>query len=102
MEPGLEGGTRDRGSIFGRLPRWPYYSDGPYVLENQAEQLVAENWPAIEGLANALLSKQLEPLKPFESGTQWSEAAMAKYVTGDEIVEILGRFDVTAQCVQEC
>jgi len=72
------------------------------VLENRAEQLVAEKWPGIEGLAQALLSKPWEPLKAFKSGTQWSEAAMAKYVIGDEIVEILGRFDVTAQCVQEC
>jgi hypothetical protein len=71
------------------------YLAGRYIqtvhtaLEAQADQLVMGNWPAIAALAKALLDKQWEPKKPLKSGDQWSDAALAKYLSGEEIVEIL-------------
>lgn len=72
------------------------------VLETKAEQLVVANWSAIAVLAKSLLDKQWEPKKALRSGAQWSDAAMAKYVLGEEIVEILSGLGINAVCVQEC
>jgi hypothetical protein len=69
------------------------------ALEQRAQQLVVQNWSAIECLAQVLLSKEWESRKVFKSGTQWSEAAMAKYVLRDEIVTILARFGINAKCL---
>ena len=66
-------------------------------LEAKAEQLIAQHWSAIEVLAEALLSCQWESKKPFESGTQWSDAEQAKSLLGAEIVEILAALGITAQ-----
>ena len=43
----------------------------------------------IEFLANALLAKEWEPVKLFESGWKWAKDTTAKYVTGEEAVLIL-------------
>jgi hypothetical protein len=66
-------------------------------LEARAEQLVAQHWSTIEVLAEALLSRQWEPKKPFKSGTQWSDSEQAKYLLGAEVVEILAGLGITAQ-----
>jgi hypothetical protein len=72
------------------------------ILEAKAEQLVAANWPVIAALAKALLDKPWEPKKDLKSGAQWSNAAMAKYLLGEEIVEILRPLGINATWVQEC
>jgi hypothetical protein len=46
------------------------------------------------------LIREWEAKKPFESGTQWSEAEKAKYVVGQDIVAILGGFGITVQLMQ--
>jgi len=66
------------------------------TLEVRAEQLVAQYWSPIEGLAQTLLSRDWEPIKPLKSGMRWSESEGAKYVTGHEVVDILGRLGITA------
>lgn len=68
-------------------------------LEAKAEEIIAQYWPAIEALAQTLLGRDWEPKKPFESGTQWSESERAKYVTGEEVVDVLAGLDIMAQCV---
>jgi len=72
------------------------------ALEQRSEELVTENWPAIEVLAQALLEKSWEPLKPLRSGAQWSNQAMAKYVTRDEAFNYLNDSGSAAVCVFEC
>jgi len=69
------------------------------ALEERAEQLVAQNWPVIERVAQALLDKRWEPRKPLRSNFQWSGSGMAKYVIGEEIVEILVDSGITADCL---
>jgi hypothetical protein len=78
------------------------YSAAHEFLERRSEALVVENWRVIEILANALLSKEWEPLKPLPSGGQWSAQATAKYVVGEEVVSILGECGILARCVSEC
>jgi hypothetical protein len=67
-------------------------------LEQQSKELVAQNWLAIEAVANTLLAKEWEALKPLKSGGQWSKQTMAKYVTGDEAVGILEQCGIFAIC----
>lgn len=71
-------------------------------LERESEQLVEQYWPAIKELAAALLAKDWEPLKPLKSGSTWCHSTTAKYLTGDEAVEILGRFGIAALCDSHC
>jgi len=71
-------------------------------LERRSEQLVAENWRAIEAVASALLTRDWEPLKPLKSGNQWSKQSLAKYVSGDQVVQMLGPFGIAAVCVSDC
>jgi hypothetical protein len=71
-------------------------------LEVRAEGLIAPNWLAITRLAEALLDKEWEPKKALKSGAKWSDAAMAKYLFGEEIIEILSGLGITATCVQQC
>jgi hypothetical protein len=68
-------------------------------LEAKAEEIIAQYWPAIEALAQTLLGRDWEPKKPFESGTQWSESESAKYVTGEEVVDVLAGLGIMAQSV---
>ena len=72
------------------------------VLEGRAEELVALHWAIIETLAETLLVKQWEPLKPLKSGGRWSENTVAKYLAGDDVVAMLGQYGVKARCVSEC
>ena len=72
------------------------------LLEARAEQLVAANWTVIERLAAELLRKEWEPKKALKSGAEWSNAELAKYLFGDEIVEVLSGLDINATCVEEC
>jgi hypothetical protein len=71
-------------------------------LEQRSDQLVAENWRAIEFVASVLLTKEWEPLKPLKSGSQWSKQSLAKYLSGEEVVQILEQFGITAVSVSDC
>jgi hypothetical protein len=61
-----------------------------------------QKWLVIKALATALLTKQWEPLKPLKSGCTWSHETTAKYVTGEEVVSILGRHGIAAVCDPDC
>jgi hypothetical protein len=67
-------------------------------LESISERLVEENWATIQGLAAAVLARDLTPPQPLQSMTQWSDETMAKYLTGEELVSILRECGITAVC----
>jgi hypothetical protein len=71
-------------------------------IERQSETLVAERWPIIGTVAKALLAKDWEPVKPLKSGGRWASGELAKYLIGDEVVNIVARLGITATCVQDC
>ena len=71
-------------------------------LEQRADQLVAENSDPIQRLAEALLGKEWEGKKVFESGMQWSGSEKAKYLCGGEIAEILHSCGIDVQVVDAC
>lgn len=71
-------------------------------IERQSETLVAERWLIIETVAEALLAKNWEPVKPLKSGGRWASGELAKYLIGDEVVNIVARFGITATRVQDC
>jgi hypothetical protein len=48
----------------------------------------------------AWVQESSTPQKTLENGDAWSDAAMAKYLLGEEIVEILTRFGIHATCVE--
>ena len=70
-------------------------------IERQSETLVAERWPIIETVAEALLAKYWEPVKPLKSGGRWASGELAKYLIGDEVINIVVRFGITATRVQD-
>jgi hypothetical protein len=88
----------------------PYFSDEYCLNENVgtilcklealSEQLVQQHWPAIEGLAAALLGKDWEVRKPLKSGASWSSEgeSMAKYVVGEEVLRVLHHHGIAAAC----
>jgi hypothetical protein len=63
-------------------------------LERRADELVSQNWPAITLVAEALLAKDWEPVKPLKSGGQWARGVMAKYLIGEEIIKLIDRFGI--------
>ncbi len=67
-------------------------------LQNQSEQLVDHHWLAINSVSAALLCKNWEFLRPLKSGARWSLETIAKYLSGDEVVSILGRYGIAALC----
>ena len=73
-------------------------------LEGRSEQLVGQQWAAIEALAKALLAKNWEPIKPLKSGGKWSHEmeTTAKYVPGKEAIGILAEHGITAVCHDDC
>jgi hypothetical protein len=72
------------------------------ALEQRSKELVAEKWSVIEAVANALLAKEWEAVKPLKSGGQWAKGASAKYLTGEEVIRSVEPFGITAPCVREC
>lgn len=72
------------------------------TLEGRSQELVAENWATIAAVANALLAKDWEPLKPLTSGSRWSAATTAKYLTGDEVIAMLRGFGINAVSTADC
>lgn len=70
-------------------------------LESVSDHLVAENWVVIQALAGCVLARNLMPFRPLTSMTEWSEATLARYLTGDELVRILKEYGVPAICVSD-
>lgn len=71
-------------------------------LRKRSEQLVERYWFAIKALAVALLANDWEPQKPLKSGGKLSDAAIAKYLTGEEIVSLLANCEIAAACDPDC
>jgi hypothetical protein len=71
-------------------------------LERRSKMLVDQNWDAIVALAHALLAKDWEPLKPLGSGGQWSNAAAAKYLSGEDAVWILAQHGIVTERAADC
>jgi hypothetical protein len=71
-------------------------------LQNESKQLIEEHWSAVEALAASLLAKEFEIWKPLKSGAVLSQAATAMYLSGEEVVRILGWHGMTAILVTEC
>ena len=74
------------------------------ALENETAHLIEQNWPAIKGLAAALLGKEWEALRPLKSGGRWwsEHSTKAKYVEGEEVVSRLSQYGIFAICVSDC
>jgi hypothetical protein len=67
-------------------------------LENRSKLLVEHHWRAIEGLATALLIKRPEPVKPLDSGDEWSNENSARCLRGEEAVALLSQYGIDATC----
>ena len=65
-------------------------------LETRSKELVGKHWLAIKAMAAALLKKGWEPVKALSTGTEWSRAATAKYVTAEESASVLQLFGIAA------
>jgi hypothetical protein len=81
-----------RKSISKLSPDYPLGGDPEMIrikLESVSECLVEGNWATIQGLAAAVLARDLMPLQPLKSTTQWSDETMARYLTGEEVVRVL-------------
>jgi hypothetical protein len=72
------------------------------ILQQRAAEMVKQHWHLIEGLAQALLAKDWEPVKALKSNGTWATAAEAKYLVGEEIVSELKRWEISAVCLDEC
>jgi hypothetical protein len=71
-------------------------------LERRSESLVAQNWEAICALANFMLEKHWEPVKPLLSSTRWTNEALAKYITVEEEIALLALHGIRAACDASC
>jgi hypothetical protein len=67
-------------------------------LQQQSEKLIGQHWNVIRTIADALLAKEWENMKPLVTGTIWSNAAKAKYLSREEAVSILECFSINAVC----
>jgi hypothetical protein len=75
------------------------------TLENETAHLIEQYWPAIKGLAAALLEKEWEVARFLKSGVRWpsEHSTTAKYVDGDEVVSILSQqYEISAISVSDC
>jgi hypothetical protein len=61
-------------------------------LREKSERLVADNWPAIETLAKALLAKPWTPQGARASGVSWSDDTVEKLIDAKEVEEIVRPF----------
>jgi len=72
------------------------------ALETRSERAVKQSWHVITAVADALLAKEWEPIKPLRSGCQWSNQTMAKYLAGHEAAAILEQHAITATLTADC
>jgi hypothetical protein len=72
-------------------------------LEKQAEQLVSQNWPIIEGLAMTLLAMPETPLPPIEIKEKWSHGnkGTEKWMPGSEVGEFFRKFQIAASILPD-
>lgn len=71
-------------------------------LQAESKRLVERHWAAIEALAGVLLAKEWEYWKPLKSGASLSAATTAKYVRGQEVVDVLAQHGISAICDPHC
>jgi hypothetical protein len=93
-----------RKAISELSPDYPLGDDREMIrikLESVAELLVEENWATIQGLAAAVLARDLMPLQPLKSMTRWSDETMARYLTGEELVRVLKDRGIVAICAAD-
>lgn len=67
-------------------------------LQDHSRTLVKQHWPAIQAVADRLLSKEWEPIRALKSEDVWSGQTTAKYLSGEELVSLLALFDIPAIC----
>jgi hypothetical protein len=80
--------------LAGEDPKWVYVR-----LQNRSKRLVEQHWLAIKELAAALLAKESQPMRPLKTGKPWTHStAPARYLDGQEAVEVLARHGITAVC----
>lgn len=71
-------------------------------LQNRSRMLVQRKWEAIFTIADALLAKEWEPLRPLKSGNVWSQEQSAKYIDGEEVAGLLARLGIHAEVTGSC
>jgi hypothetical protein len=71
-------------------------------LQNRSRVLVRRKWEAICRIADALLAKEWEPLRPLKSGGIWSQEQSAKYIDGEEVAGLLARLGIHAEVTGSC
>lgn len=78
----------------------------PFQVEEELQQrsrgLIDERWAVIRDVADALLSKEWEGIRPLPSGGVWSQVDSAKYLDGSEIKTLLARHGIHAELVETC
>jgi hypothetical protein len=93
---------RCRKRLIGTRREMAYDVGDEHGRQRRSQQFVAYHWLVIEALARALLAKEWGPLKPLNSGAEWSKAEQAKRLSGEEVVAELKRYDIDAICEEEC
>jgi hypothetical protein len=71
------------------------------LLQARADELVLANWTAIEGIVTELLAREWEPVGPLQETDQWSKAARAQHLSGEMLIQVLGRFGIAASCTEQ-
>jgi hypothetical protein len=72
------------------------------LLQNLSRALVQQKWEVICRVAEALLIKAWEPLRPLKSGNVWSQEQSAKYIDGEEVAGLLVPFGIHAEVTSSC
>jgi hypothetical protein len=67
-------------------------------MEDRSQRLVEQNWLVISALATALLAKEWQLLDPSDLRCNSWDETTAKYLSGDDVVGILGNFGIVAFC----
>jgi len=65
-------------------------------LEKRSEDVVAENWAAIEMLATSLLAEPWVKREELPSRSEWSKESVVKHLSGDKIFAMLEQVGIHA------
>jgi hypothetical protein len=71
-------------------------------LQTRSRNLVNQQWQAICAIADALLVKEWEPVRPLPSRGVWSHEQLARYLHGNEVVGFLAQFGIGAEVTERC
>jgi len=71
-------------------------------LQARSKTLVNQQWQAICAIANELLARGWEPIRPLPSGGVWSQEPLAKYLDGNEVVILLAQFGISGEVTNQC